>query len=123
MELQERLDDVRARIATAEREAGRAEGSVQLVAVSKTFDAEQIRPAIDAGQRIFGDNVCGSGDFRDNALVRPSGEHIPAVQIAGRRGATGAGWRRGHGASRYLHCPAGDRRHASENHPPPRDRA
>ncbi len=56
MELQERLDDVRARIATAEREAGRAEGSVQLVAVSKTFDAEQIRPAIDAGQRIFGEN-------------------------------------------------------------------
>jgi pyridoxal phosphate enzyme (YggS family) len=56
MELQERLDDVRARIATAEREAGRAEGSVQLVAVSKTFDADQIRPAIDAGQRIFGEN-------------------------------------------------------------------
>jgi pyridoxal phosphate enzyme (YggS family) len=56
MELQERLDDVRARIATAEREAGRAKGSVQLVAVSKTFDADQIRPAIDAGQRIFGEN-------------------------------------------------------------------
>jgi uncharacterized pyridoxal phosphate-containing UPF0001 family protein len=27
-----------------------------MVAVSKTFDADQIRPAIDAGQRIFGEN-------------------------------------------------------------------
>jgi pyridoxal phosphate enzyme (YggS family) len=56
MELQERLDDVRARIAVAERDVGRAAGSTQLVAVSKTFDAEQIRPAIAAGQRVFGEN-------------------------------------------------------------------
>ncbi|NEJ04731.1 YggS family pyridoxal phosphate-dependent enzyme [Rhizobium leguminosarum] len=57
MELQERLNDVRSRIAAAEREAGRsAGGSVQLVAVSKTFEADAIRPAIDAGQRVFGEN-------------------------------------------------------------------
>ena len=56
MELQERLDEVRSHIAAAERQAGRAAGSVQLVAVSKTFDAEQIRPAISAGQRVFGEN-------------------------------------------------------------------
>ncbi|MGO6730146.1 YggS family pyridoxal phosphate-dependent enzyme [Rhizobium ruizarguesonis] len=56
MELQERLNDVRSRIAAAEREAGRSAGSVQLVAVSKTFEAEAIRPAIEAGQRVFGEN-------------------------------------------------------------------
>ncbi|MBY5447232.1 YggS family pyridoxal phosphate-dependent enzyme [Rhizobium leguminosarum] len=56
MELRERLNDVRSRIAAAEREAGRPAGSVQLVAVSKTFEAEAIRPAIEAGQRVFGEN-------------------------------------------------------------------
>ncbi|NLS05865.1 YggS family pyridoxal phosphate-dependent enzyme [Rhizobium sp. P32RR-XVIII] len=56
MELQERLNEVRSRIAAAEHQSGRPAGSVQLVAVSKTFDAEAIRPAIAAGQRIFGEN-------------------------------------------------------------------
>jgi pyridoxal phosphate enzyme (YggS family) len=56
MELQERLTEVRTRIAVAEQKAGRPPGSAQLVAVSKTFDAEAIRPAIEAGQRLFGEN-------------------------------------------------------------------
>jgi pyridoxal phosphate enzyme (YggS family) len=56
MELQERLNEVRSHIEAAERQAGRAAGSVQLVAVSKTFNADQIRPAISAGQRVFGEN-------------------------------------------------------------------
>ncbi|MET0749227.1 MAG: YggS family pyridoxal phosphate-dependent enzyme [Rhizobium sp.] len=56
MELQERLDDVRNRIATAEQKAGRPAGAAQLVAVSKTFDGDAIRPAIAAGQRVFGEN-------------------------------------------------------------------
>ncbi len=56
MELQERLNEVRSHIAAAERQAGRPAGSVQLVAVSKTFDADAIRPAISAGQRVFGEN-------------------------------------------------------------------
>ncbi|PDS79418.1 YggS family pyridoxal phosphate-dependent enzyme [Rhizobium sp. L43] len=56
MELQERLNDVRSRIAAGERQAGRAAGSVRLVTVSKTFEVEAIRPAIDAGQRVFGEN-------------------------------------------------------------------
>jgi pyridoxal phosphate enzyme (YggS family) len=56
MELQERLDDVRTRIAVAERQAKRPAGSVTLVAVSKTFDVDDIRPAIAAGQRVFGEN-------------------------------------------------------------------
>ncbi|WFR95189.1 YggS family pyridoxal phosphate-dependent enzyme [Rhizobium tumorigenes] len=56
MELQERLDDVRNRIAKAEQKAGRPAGSAQLVVVSKTFDADVIRPVIAAGQRLFGEN-------------------------------------------------------------------
>ncbi len=50
------LDAVRGGIAAAEKAAGRPAGAVCLVAVSKTFDAVAIRPAIDAGQRVFGEN-------------------------------------------------------------------
>ncbi|MBZ9884769.1 YggS family pyridoxal phosphate-dependent enzyme [Mesorhizobium sp. CA10] len=52
----EQLHAVRAKIANAEREAKRAPGAVTLVAVSKTFAAEDIRPVIEAGQRVFGEN-------------------------------------------------------------------
>lgn len=52
----DRLGDVRRRIAAAEAEAGRATGAVTLVAVSKTFDADAIRPVIEAGHRVFGEN-------------------------------------------------------------------
>ncbi len=52
----ENLNSVRARIAAAERQAHRAPGSVQLVAVSKTFEAGAIRPVLQAGQRVFGEN-------------------------------------------------------------------
>jgi pyridoxal phosphate enzyme (YggS family) len=52
----ERLEAVRAKIAAAERQANRPAGSVTLVAVSKTFDADAIRPVLDAGQRVFGEN-------------------------------------------------------------------
>lgn len=51
-----RLELVRQSIRRAESEADRANGSAVLVAVSKTFDADDIRPVIDAGQRVFGEN-------------------------------------------------------------------
>ncbi len=50
------LSDVRARIAAAAMEGARAAGDVTLVAVSKTFEAEAIRPVLAAGQRVFGEN-------------------------------------------------------------------
>lgn len=50
------LNNVKASIARAEEEARRDKGSVTLVAVSKTFDADEIRPALDLGQRVFGEN-------------------------------------------------------------------
>lgn len=52
----EQLAQVKQKIAAAEREAGRDAGSAVLVAVSKTFDAEAVRPVIEAGQRVFGEN-------------------------------------------------------------------
>jgi pyridoxal phosphate enzyme (YggS family) len=51
-----RLGQVRDNVAAAERQARRDAGSVTLVAVSKTFDTEAIRPVIEAGQRVFGEN-------------------------------------------------------------------
>ncbi|APG86329.1 YggS family pyridoxal phosphate-dependent enzyme [Sinorhizobium americanum] len=56
MDVEERLDDVLSRIRVSEKAAKRAEGVVMLVAVSKTFDADIIRPVIAAGQRVFGEN-------------------------------------------------------------------
>ncbi|RUW47989.1 MAG: YggS family pyridoxal phosphate-dependent enzyme [Mesorhizobium sp.] len=47
---------VKAKITAAEQEAGREAGAVTLVAVSKTFDAVDIQPVIEAGQRVFGEN-------------------------------------------------------------------
>ncbi len=52
----DRLADIRRRIVRAERTAGRPDGAVTLVAVSKTFGVEDIRLVIAAGQRIFGEN-------------------------------------------------------------------
>lgn len=51
-----RLAHVRQAIAKAAKEVGRSPDSVTLVAVSKTFDAVDIRPVLKAGQRIFGEN-------------------------------------------------------------------
>ena len=52
----ERLAIVREHMAAAAREAGRDPAAVTLVAVSKTFDVEHIRPVLAAGQRVFGEN-------------------------------------------------------------------
>lgn len=52
----DRLAEIRHRIRRAETRAGRPAGSTTLVAVSKTFGADEIRPVIAAGQRVFGEN-------------------------------------------------------------------
>lgn len=52
----ENLTYVRGQIEKAAREARREPSSVQLVAISKTFGAESIRPVLAAGQRVFGEN-------------------------------------------------------------------
>lgn len=56
MSVEDNLLEIRAKIAKAADEAERDPSSVTLVAVSKTFEAEHIRPVIEAGQRVFGEN-------------------------------------------------------------------
>ena len=52
----DRLNEVKGRIAEAARDAGRAPGDIELIAVSKTFDADAIRPVLEEGHRVFGEN-------------------------------------------------------------------
>lgn len=52
----ERLEIIRSRMERARRRFGGPPERVELIAVSKTFDADAVRPFLDAGQRIFGEN-------------------------------------------------------------------
>ena len=54
--LTDRWASVRDRIAQAEALAGRPAGAVQLVAVSKTYPAEDVRTLLALGQAAFGEN-------------------------------------------------------------------
>jgi pyridoxal phosphate enzyme (YggS family) len=65
---EDRLAQVRAGIAKAARPAGRGPGEVQLIAVSKTHGAEEIRPLIAAGQRVFGENRVQEAEAKWPAL-------------------------------------------------------
>jgi len=51
-----RLKEVKENIGKAEKDAERPNGSVTLIAVSKTFEASAIKPVLEAGQRVFGEN-------------------------------------------------------------------
>jgi PLP dependent protein len=53
---EERLAEVRARIAKAAALARREAADVTIIAVSKTHSAEEIAPFLHAGQREFGEN-------------------------------------------------------------------
>jgi pyridoxal phosphate enzyme (YggS family) len=55
-EIAANLEKVGATIAEAEQKSGRAAGSVELVAVTKTHSAEVVQLAVDAGQLLFGEN-------------------------------------------------------------------
>jgi pyridoxal phosphate enzyme (YggS family) len=50
------LSEVRALIARDARDFGRDPANVRLVCVTKTVASERIRPVIEAGERIFGEN-------------------------------------------------------------------
>jgi pyridoxal phosphate enzyme (YggS family) len=63
---------VRARVRTAAERAGRDPEAVRLVAVSKTFPAEAVLAAYEAGQRDFGEN-----------RVQEAQAKAPAVAAAG----------------------------------------
>jgi pyridoxal phosphate enzyme (YggS family) len=50
------LPDIIARIAQAEKDAGRPQGSVHLIAVSKVQPNERVRAVLEQGHRCFGEN-------------------------------------------------------------------
>jgi pyridoxal phosphate enzyme (YggS family) len=62
------LAAVTERIAAAAREAGRAQGDVTLVAVSKGHGVDAIRAALEAGQRVFGENRVQEAEAKWPAL-------------------------------------------------------
>jgi PLP dependent protein len=52
----ENLERVRSEIAEAARKSGRALDDIELVAISKTHEADKVRAAFDAGQELFGES-------------------------------------------------------------------
>ena len=52
----ENLERVRTQIAAAAKKSGRALEDIELVAISKTHEAEKVRAAFDAGQQLFGES-------------------------------------------------------------------
>jgi pyridoxal phosphate enzyme (YggS family) len=68
MSIAQNLETVRARIRSACAAAGRAPEAVRLLAVSKTFPAEDVRAAHAAGQIAFGENYIQEGVDKIAAL-------------------------------------------------------
>lgn len=68
------LDRVRKHIAAAAERAGRKVEEITLVAISKTFPAQSIREACNAGVRHFGENRVQEWESK-----RPSLEDLPAT--------------------------------------------
>ena len=64
-------------IRRAEADAGRAARSVTLVAVSKTIAEDGIRPVLEAGQRVFGENRVQEAKAKWPALR----EAFPGVEL------------------------------------------
>ncbi|MXO65854.1 YggS family pyridoxal phosphate-dependent enzyme [Altericroceibacterium endophyticum] len=50
------LGNIRQKMAHACKISGREADSVTLIAISKTHDADRIRPLLEEGQRVFGEN-------------------------------------------------------------------
>ena len=69
--ISEALATLRTRIAEVARSAGRDPAAVTLVAVSKTQSAERVTAALEAGQRVFGEN-----------RVREAAAKWPALRLA-----------------------------------------
>ncbi|WPB56460.1 YggS family pyridoxal phosphate-dependent enzyme [Xylophilus sp. GOD-11R] len=68
------LAAVRGRIATACAAAGRNPSEVRLLAVSKTFDADAVREALEAGQTAFGENYLQEAAGKIDALAGQGAE-------------------------------------------------
>ncbi len=73
----DRLAEVQQTVAAAAQTAGRRADDVRLIAVSKTFDADAIRPLLHAGHRVFGENRVQEAKAKWPALR----EEFPDVEL------------------------------------------
>lgn len=73
----ERLAAVEDAVTKACRAARRDRGSVTLIAVSKTFGADDIRPVLAAGHRAFGENRVQEAKAKWPALI----EETPGIEL------------------------------------------
>ena len=55
-DIAENLERVKSQIADAAKKSGRSVLDVELVAISKTHEAEKVHAALDAGQQVFGES-------------------------------------------------------------------
>jgi pyridoxal phosphate enzyme (YggS family) len=76
------LAKVRQHISDATKAAGRAPGSVRLLAVSKTFGADAVIEAVQAGQTAFGENYIQEGVEKIQALQQWLAEPAQSGQAA-----------------------------------------
>ena len=71
-QIADNLARVRSRIDAAARRAGRNPAEITLVAVSKTFDADHVRAAWEAGQRDFGENKVQEAERKIATTASPA---------------------------------------------------
>lgn len=71
------------RVAAAEQAAGRKEGSVRLLAATKTRDVGEIMAAIDAGIRMIGENRPQEVQVKASGLLRLAAERGFALGVGG----------------------------------------
>jgi pyridoxal phosphate enzyme (YggS family) len=69
MPIADHVSHIRERIAAAARRAGRQSEEITLMAVSKTFPAESIREAYEAGLRVFGESRVQEFSAKRSALI------------------------------------------------------
>jgi pyridoxal phosphate enzyme (YggS family) len=67
--IQENLSEIKDKISAAIEKSERNPESVKLIAVSKTFPAEAVQSAYDAGQRAFGENKVQDLSIKNAALA------------------------------------------------------
>ncbi len=61
MSVEQNLTEIKSRISKACGKAGRNADDVKLIAVSKTWPADHVQKAVDAGQKILGENKLQEG--------------------------------------------------------------
>ena len=71
------LADITERLRAAEQAAGRAAGSVTLIAVSKVQPAERVQAVLDQGHRVFGENYVQEAVAKITALHAQISTQMP----------------------------------------------